>query len=205
MKNLIDSYWNITMLYRIIKCIEKKIEGVYARQIKKQLSQCGNRVYIGKLLQFCGGKYIKVGDNVSVGTDSILTAFDSYKGLSFIPEIIIGDGTIINSNAHITAINSIRIGENVLFGKYVTVTDNSHGHNDSLEELNTAPLIRPVYSKGPVVIENNVWIGDKAIILPGVTIGKGSIIGAGAVVTKDIQPYSIAVGNPARVIRTITK
>lgn len=92
-----------------------------------------------------------------------------------------------------------------MFGKYVTVTDNSHGHNDSLEELDTAPLLRPVYSKGPVIIEDNVWIGDKAIILPNVTIGKGSIIGAGAVVTKDIPPYCIAVGNPAKVIRKIEK
>lgn len=193
------------MLYRILRCIEKKIEGIYARQIKKQLSQCGGNVYIGKLSQFCGGRYIKVCDNVSLGTGSILTAFDSYCGQTFNPEIIIGSGTIINPHAHITAINSIKIGEKVLFGKYVTVTDNSHGHNDSLGELNIAPLLRIIYSKGPVVIEDNVWIGDKAIILPNVTIGKGSIIGAGAVVTNDIPPYSIAVGNPARVIRTIEK
>lgn len=193
------------MLYYILSCIEKKIEGIYAKQIKRQLSKCGNSVYIGKSSQFCGGRYIKVGDNVSIGTGSILTAFDSYRGQSFTPEIIIGSGTIINPNAHITAINSIRIGKNVLFGKYVTVTDNSHGHNDTLGELDTAPLLRPVFSKGPVVIEDNVWIGDKAIILPNVTIGRGSIIGAGAVVTKDIPPYSIAVGNPARVIRTIDK
>lgn len=193
------------MLYKVIKFIERKIDGAHARHIKKQFVNCGNGVYIGRLFQFCGGRYIKVGDNVSIGKGTILTAFDSYRGQAFTPEIIIGSGTIINPNAHITAIKSIKIGENVLFGKYVTVTDNSHGHNDSLEELNTAPLIRPVYSKGPVIIEDNVWIGDKAIILPNVTIGKGSIIGAGAVVTKSVPPHSIAVGNPAKVIKTIVK
>lgn len=193
------------MLYKVIKFIERKIEGVHARHIRKQLENCGNGVYIGLLSQFYGGRYIKIGDNVSIGTDSILTAFDSYRDQTFTPEIIIDDGTIINPYAHITAINSIRIGKNVLFGKYVTVTDNSHGYNDTLGDLDTAPLLRSVFSKGPVVIEDNVWIGDKAIILPNVTIGKGSIIGAGAVVTKDVPSYSIAVGNPARVIKTIEK
>ncbi|MBL4677498.1 MAG: hypothetical protein JKY70_15040 [Mucilaginibacter sp.] len=54
----------------------------------------------------------------------------------------------------------------------------------------------------PVIIEDNVWIGETVSVLPGVTIGKGSIIGASAVVTKNIPPYSIAVGNPAKVIKT---
>ena len=56
----------------------------------------------------------------------------------------------------------------------------------------------------PVIIEDDVWIGARAIILPGVIIGKGSVIGAGAVVAKSIPPYSVAVGNPARVVKTRT-
>ena len=56
----------------------------------------------------------------------------------------------------------------------------------------------------PVIIEDNVWVGEFAAILKGVTVGKGSIIGSHSVVTKDVPPYSIAVGNPARIVRTIT-
>jgi acetyltransferase-like isoleucine patch superfamily enzyme len=57
----------------------------------------------------------------------------------------------------------------------------------------------------PVVVEDHVWIGARAIILPGVTLGEGCVIGAGAVVTKDVPPYTIAVGNPARVVRERTR
>ena len=63
------------------------------------------------------------------------------------------------------------------------------------------PRSRTIYSKGPVIIGENVWIGENVCILPGVTIGKGTVIGAGAVVTKDIPPFSVAGGNPARIIK----
>ncbi|WP_303642797.1 DapH/DapD/GlmU-related protein, partial [uncultured Duncaniella sp.] len=71
------------------------------------------------------------------------------------------------------------------------------------DETNIPPASRPLWSKGKVIIEDSVWIGDKATILPNVTLGKGCIIGANSVVTKDIPPYAIACGNPAKVIRYI--
>ena len=63
--------------------------------------------------------------------------------------------------------------------------------------------VRAMYSKGPIVIEDNVWIGEMVCILPNVKIGKGSIIGANAVVTKDIPAHALAGGNPAKVIKII--
>jgi acetyltransferase-like isoleucine patch superfamily enzyme len=65
----------------------------------------------------------------------------------------------------------------------------------------TAPIKRSLFSKGPVIIGDNVWIGDKATILPGVSIGNGAVIAANAVVTKDVPAYSVAAGNPARIIK----
>lgn len=82
------------------------------------------------------------------------------------------------------------------------ITDNSHGKCIK-EELNIAPIQRKIYSKGPVKIGNNVWIGDNAIILPGVNIGDGAIIAANAVVTHSIPSGVIAGGNPAKIIRKI--
>ena len=88
----------------------------------------------------------------------------------------------------------------MLTGKWVTITDNSHGETDKTT-LGMRPQERPITSKGPVIIGNNVWIGDKATILPGVTIGDGAVIAANAVVTKDVPAYSVVGGNPARVIK----
>ena len=83
------------------------------------------------------------------------------------------------------------------------ISDNSHGEANK-ELLNIAPKCRPLFTSGPVIIEDNVWIGEGAMIMPNVHIGKGSIIAANSVVTKDIPPYSIAAGVPAKVIRTMT-
>ena len=93
------------------------------------------------------------------------------------------------------------IGDSLLTGKWVTITDNSHGETDKAT-LEMRPQERPITSKGPVIIGNNVWIGDKATILPGVTVGDGAVIAANAVVTKDVPAYSVVGGNPARVIRS---
>ena len=70
-------------------------------------------------------------------------------------------------------------------------------------DLNIPPIDRPLFSKGNIYIGKNVWVGEKVTVLPGVHIGEGSIIGANSVVTHDIPPYSIAVGIPAKVIKTV--
>lgn len=69
--------------------------------------------------------------------------------------------------------------------------------------LDIQPNLRPLVSKGPIIIEENVWIGEMVCILGGVHIGKGSIIGAGSVVTKNIPPYSLACGIPAKVVKNM--
>jgi acetyltransferase-like isoleucine patch superfamily enzyme len=120
----------------------------------------------------------------------------------FTPSITIGDNCSIGEYCHITSINSITIGNGVLTGRWVTITDNSHG-SSSLEEFYIQPSKRKLYSKGSVVIEDNVWIGDKVTILPGVHIGYGSIIGANAVVTKDVPANCVVGGNPAKIIKVI--
>ena len=90
----------------------------------------------------------------------------------------------------------------MLTGKWVTITDNSHG-NVTVENLILPPANREVLSKGKVKIGKNVWIGDKASIMPGVKIGDGVIVGANSVVTKDIPSYCLVAGNPARIIKKL--
>lgn len=146
-----------------------------------------------------GKKGIDFGHNLTTGYGCRLESFsdDGNKTLFF------GNDVQINDYVHINALKSVRIGNNVLIASKVFITDLEHGsykgdENDSLPD--TIVIKRPLSSK-PVVIGNNVWIGELCSILPGVTIGDNSIIGANSVVTKSIPQNCIAAGNPARIIK----
>lgn len=152
------------------------------------------------LTDFQGGQYISIGEYCTIGENVELTAWDNYKGQTFTPEIRIGNGCTIRKGSHITAINKIIIGDNLLTGPYVLITDNSHGCG-CYEEAGIRPHDRPLYSKGAVTIGNNVWIGEKASVMPGVTIGDGAIIAANSVVTHNVPANSIVAGCPAKVTK----
>lgn len=115
----------------------------------------------------------------------------------------IGENFKINDRVHIAAHSHVAIGNNVLAASGVFITDLSHGNYSGENHCHPESIVdlRPIISK-PVKIGNNVWLGEHVVILPGVTIGDNSIIGAGAVVTKSIPGNSIAVGNPAKVIKS---
>lgn len=151
-----------------------------------------------------GCNNISIGRSTWLGRNIQLNAWKSFQYQDFKPCIKIGNFCSIRDNAHITAINSIRIGDNVLTGTNILITDNTHGTISKLT-MNIRPKLRPLYSKGGVVIEDNVWLGNNVCILGGVIIGQGAIIGANSVVTSSIPPYSVAVGTPARVIKTFNE
>lgn len=106
--------------------------------------------------------------------------------------IEIGDGTYLNRNTEIVALGSVTVGRDCMIGRDVIVMD-SDQH----------ALPGQALAIEPVVIEDRVWIGARAMVLKGVTIGHDSVIGAGAIVTRSIAPFSVAVGQPARAIRTV--
>lgn len=121
--------------------------------------------------------------------------------------IFIGDKVVINMNCTFLDDNIIRIGNNVLIAPNVQLYTATHPVGaterfvEDWEESSGDLFFRT--KALPITIENNVWIGGGAIVLPGVTIGNNSVIGAGSVVTKSIPAYSVAVGNPCRVIREL--
>lgn len=117
------------------------------------------------------------------------------KGAMFSPNISIGDNSGIGVNCFLNS--GIRIGKNVMMGPEVHVYTTNHRH----DRLDIPMIEQGMQNTREVVIEDDVWIGAKSIILPGVRIQKGSIIGAGSVVTKDVPPYTIVAGNPAKVIK----
>jgi acetyltransferase-like isoleucine patch superfamily enzyme len=112
------------------------------------------------------------------------------------PKIVIGGGTYINRNTVLDAAESLVIGRECAIGPGCYLTDHDHGFAPG-----TAPLSLPLVSK-PTRLGDRVWLGANVVVLKGVTIGTGSVIGAGSVVTRDVPPGCVAVGNPARVIRT---
>jgi acetyltransferase-like isoleucine patch superfamily enzyme len=149
-----------------------------------------------------GAKYISIGKNFYALYNLRLEAWDSYSGQVFTPQIIIGENVNMNTDCHISCIDKIIIGDNVLMASRIYISDHSHGQVTS-SSLSLPPAKRPLFSKGPVIIEKNVWIGEGVCILPNVTIGENSIIGANAVVTKSVPANSVVGGNPAKIIRAL--
>lgn len=139
---------------------------------------------------------------MSVGARSSIQAHTVIETVFPESSIKIGDGVSMGEYCHITAAKSVEIGNGVLTGRFVLISDNSHGCTDGTES-DFAPLQRKVVSKGGITIGKNVWIGDKVTILQNVTIGDGSIIAANAVVTKSVPPFCIVAGNPAQIVKII--
>jgi maltose O-acetyltransferase len=109
--------------------------------------------------------------------------------------LVLGRNVVIGAYAHIAADGGVSIGDNSMLASAVQITSSTHDYH-----------VRPYRSKrvdAPVVIGANVWIGAGAIVLPGVTVGDDSVIGAGSVVTRDVPPGTVVAGAPARTMRTL--
>lgn len=175
----------------------------YTFWVSRDFKKVGKNAAIGSFQYLKGPHNIILGDNVTIGQYCVFELYSRYGNQIFCPLLTFGNNSSIGEHSHITCINRVNIGNNVRMGRKVFITDNAHGASE-IELLNIPPNYRPLYSKGPVIIEDNVWIGEMVCIMPGVKIGKGSIIGANAVVTKDVPPYSVVVGPAARIIKNMS-
>ena len=127
-----------------------------------------------------------------IGSQSLIEDFSTIN--NGVGDVKIGNNTIIGLSNVI--IGPVDIGNGVMLAQNIVVSGLNHGY----EAIDISPSKQPVITK-KITIEDDVWIGANSIITAGVTIGKHAVIGAGSVVVKDIPPYSIAVGNPAKVIK----
>ena len=158
----------------------------FARYLPVSYKPYGGK--IAKRIRYlcCKHIFLKCGKDVDVGHGA-----DFEDG----QQITLGDSSGIGTNSHLNG--EVTIGNNVMMGPEVTIISISHNFSDLTRPMNVQGSTRKW-----VIIEDDVWIGTRAIILPGTRIGKGSIIGAGSVVTKDVPQYSIVGGNPARILKT---
>ena len=174
---------------------------IYAGYWSRHFKQWGSNSILGCPLERTNRlDLVTVGDHCEIDKHTVLTVFPQGEDK---PEIKIGNGCHIGAYAHLTAICGITIGNNLLTGTNVIITDNAHGATDRIEALKTAPEARPLLTKGEVVIGNNVWLGNNVCVLPGVRIGDGVVVAANSCVTHDLPNYCVAAGCPAKIIKQI--
>jgi acetyltransferase-like isoleucine patch superfamily enzyme len=137
---------------------------------------------------------IRFGNNVTISDRSIIdcTGVISYIGNG----LIIGNNVGIAQNCFIQVRAHVRIGDNVMFGPNVSIISENHNF-DKID----MPISKQGVTRKGVIIEDGVWLGTRAIILDGVTIGANSIVAAGSVVSKDVLPFSIVGGVPAKLLK----
>lgn len=179
-------------IYRFARRVRTKL---FSLACSGAFASFGSRSVLEPPVRLLGEGRIAIGRNVFVGAGSWLQALD---GFGDEVAISIGDGTSIAGGCVISAARSVRLGSSVLLARNVYIADHGHGFED---------VSRPVLAQGvteisPVEIHDGAWLGQNVVVCPGVTIGAGAVVGANAVVLDDVPAHSVAVGVPARVIRT---
>ena len=175
---------------------------LYSGFIYGQLKKSGKDPLFCYPVSLYGGRHITIGDNFFTQPGLRIEALEGYGGDTFTPKLSIGNNVVINDSCHIACINEVTIKDNVLIASRVFITDHFHGRTGDSDYV-ISPSKRRLYSRGPVVINNNVWLGEGVIVMPGVTIGAGAVIGANSVVTKDVPPYCVFAGVPARFVKQL--
>jgi acetyltransferase-like isoleucine patch superfamily enzyme len=199
LKNKIINY-----LFLQIQNLQKRQDHNEYQTVIKQFDKIGEKFSLGKDYQILNPQYMQFGENFGVSNRFRIEAIDTYEGETFSPKISFGNNVSMGNDNHIGCIDEIKIGNNCLFGSRIYITDHDHG-DTTLEALLLPPEKRKLVSKGPVIINDNVWIGDGVAILSGVTIGENAIVATNAVVTKDVPANTVVGGIPAKIIKTIDK
>jgi len=166
---------------------------LFSRVVRRSFRSFGEGSAIELPVLVHGAGRIVIGHHVHIGSDSWLATTGDDSLLE------IGDGTRLSGHCVLSAASHVRIGRSVLFGRNVYVADHNHGISDP----RVAIADQPLESIAPVTIEDGAWLGQNAVILPGVTIGAGAVVGANAVVLDDVPARTVAVGAPARVVRRL--
>jgi len=145
-------------------------------------------------------QHISLGSGVFVGAGAWLAAQVGQSGAAEFPVLRIGDGVRMSGFCVLSAALEVVVEEQVLFARNVYVADHAH----AFERVGTPVMDQGLTKVAPVRIGRGAWLGQNVVVCPGVTIGEGAVIGANSVVNRDVPPNSLAVGAPARVLRTFS-
>lgn len=161
-------------------------------------AEFGPRSVLEPPIRLSGEGRISIGADVYFGGGSWLQALGSDDAPIAIE---IGDGTRAAGNCVISAVESVRIGPQVLFARNVYVADHRHAFEDQANPV----LEQGITRTGPIEIAEGAWLGQNVVVGPGVRIGRGAVVGANSVVLADVPDHSVAVGAPARVVRSFER
>lgn len=171
------------------KCFSVLVSGAFAH--------FGKETGLMYPIRLSGENRISIGDGVFVGAGSWLQSLPD--GANQAVAISIGSGTSIAGNAVISAVRDVCLEEDVLLARNVYISDHMHKYTQT-----DSPILSQGLDKiRPVLIRRGAWLGQNVVVCPGVTIGKGAVIGANSVVTESIPDFCVATGAPARVAKTI--
>ena len=186
-------------MYQLFLLISK----IYTFLIKFSFQTFGKNSIIKPFLNFSKAKFISIGNNVNIGNSCRITVSTDSSGVKTKSKtkikIKIGNNVDIGNNTFISANNNIEIGNHVIMAPNVFITDHDHGYKDITKNLHKQPLTEGGFIK----IEDNVFLGIKCSILKNLTIGTHSVVGANSVVTKNVPPFSVVAGNPAKIIKKL--
>lgn len=175
---------------------------VLDRRARRRVDRCGPMTVLGLRISRIHGGTIEVGNACHLQGQIITHRPDS--------RVVIGSRCMINARTVIEAYESVTIGDDALIAFDVVITDCQHHSLNWAERIGDVDRWRatgsgnPTFMRGtPITIEDGVWVGARSIILPGVRIGRGSTVGAGSVVTRDVEPFTVVAGNPARVVKRL--
>ena len=161
---------------------------------RRAMAACGPGLGVAPGARLCGGENVTFGSEVHLGP---LVQVNASGGMG--ERIVFGNDVHVNSNAMISADlgGVIEIGNDVLVGPNVVMRASNHEFADP-----DTPIRLQGHRPGRIVVGDDVWIGANAVLLPGVTVGRGAVVAAGAVVTRDVEPLAIVGGVPAKRIGT---
>lgn len=170
---------------------------VFSLLISGAFAHFGRKTVLMYPLRLEGEKRIAIGDRVFIGPGSWLQTLPDGENNSV--AVSIGKGTSIAGACVISAVRSVQLEENVLLARNVYISDHTHKYAD----MDIPVMAQGVERIKPVLVKRGAWLGQNVVVCPGVTIGTGAVIGANSVVIEDIPDFSVAVGAPARVVKTI--
>jgi lipopolysaccharide O-acetyltransferase len=158
---------------------------------------------LGPGCRVLGGRQISLGRSIYAERNLWLEAVNSYRAQRFHPQIVIGDEVCFSDGVHISSIASITIGSRCLFGSRIYVSDHNHGiyRGERQSKPDDPPAHRELGGGGPVIIGENVWLGDNSVILGPATIGNGAIVAANSVVRGVVSSNTIVAGAPAKPVK----
>lgn len=184
-------YFFLFLLFPIYKIVKKAV-------LLSNLKMSGVRCASTAVFHVDDFSKIEFGHNVSVAHGAIIIVSDEKSSPDIKSSLMIGSGSAINEYANIRAAGGhIKIGQNCMIAQFVSMVASNH-MIDSVE-----PMINATWDsrRTDIIIGDDVWIGASSIILPGVHVGSGSVIAAGAVVTKDVAAGQVVAGVPAKLVR----